>query len=219
MMENRLFIKACGRIANAYQTLGHKLGYRFLLGSQQNLSSETRLLFLGLNPGGRIIRPDHPETSCEGGPAFLLETWGAGTGPGNAPLQVQVQTMFQDLAVIWPDTVDGQELMEKSLLAYYIPFRSPNISELVAGKESRCFARSLWTEILADIRPYLIITMDRDSFKDIVTIVRQRDRVDPVPCIVGWLGKCWSGIGLFQLCGWKNRGAQIPPPFQIQNFW
>jgi hypothetical protein len=130
MTDNLLFSVAYERIEKEYHRLGHTLGYRFLLGSRNNLSRETNILFLGLNPGGGRIRVDHPSSSCENGPAFLQETWGAGSGPGNAPLQIQVQKMFHDLAEIWPGNLNLQQLMNESLLAYYVPFRSPSAASL-----------------------------------------------------------------------------------------
>jgi hypothetical protein len=135
MTDLRLFNESCERIDRAYHRLGHRLGYRFLLGSRDNLGPETEILFLGLNPGGRSIPPDHPADSCEDGPAFVRESWGAGRGPGSAPLQVQVQRMFDDLAAQRNNGMNGRALMEHSLLAYYIPFRSPNMAELSSPHE------------------------------------------------------------------------------------
>ncbi len=173
MTNNGLFIDSCNKIEREYRRLNHTLGYRFLLGSQKNLVPETEILFLGLNPGGSKIPPDHPDRSCENGPAFLVETWGAGSGPGNAPLQNQVQKMFLDLAEILPGSRGTRQLMNDSLLSYYIPFRSPNVSALPRRSESRIFAKLLWSDILQELRLKLIITMDKDSFTDIVSILGQ----------------------------------------------
>ena len=173
MTDNALFTDSCSKIEKAYKQLNHTLGYRFLLGTQNNLMPETEILFLGLNPGGREIRPDHPNRSCENGPAFLVETWGAGTGPGNAPLQIQVQKMFNDLAEAMPGSRDQRQLMDDSLMAYYIPFRSPSVSVLPRKAESRIFAKSLWSDILQTCKPKLIITMDKYSFTDISSIIEK----------------------------------------------
>lgn len=207
MTDNVLFSVTYERIEKEYHRLGHTLGYRFLLGSRKNLCPETDILFLGLNPGGRRVRVDHPNSSCENGPAFLKETWGAGSGPGNAPLQIQVQKMFFDLAEIWPGNRDFQQLMNDSLLAYFVPFRSPSAATLIRKAESMSFARSLWTDILAVINPRLIITMDRDSFTYVLSIIEQRDRVKPVQyrSLTGW-GRISAELAVF---GAGNRRLSV----------
>jgi hypothetical protein len=61
------------------------------------------------------------------------------------------------------------------------------------------FARSLWTDILALIQPRLIITMDRDSFANVLSIIEQRDRVKPVQyrSATGW-GNISAELAFFE---------------------
>lgn len=204
MTDNLLFTQSCERIEKEYKRLGHTLGYRFLLGSSSTLNPETEILFLGLNPGGKRIVPEHPDKSCENGCAFLAEIWGAGNAPGNAPLQVQVQKMFADLAAALPGSRNSKQLLAESLLAYYIPFRSPSISALPNKSESRAFSRCLWTDILAAVTPRLIVTMDKDSFADICAIVsgiRGRQRPHLLRSDVGW-----GNIGA-ELAGFEKNNS------------
>ncbi len=149
---------------------------------------------------------DTPDKSCENGCAFLAETWGAGSGPGNAPLQLQVQNMFADLADIFPENRGGRQLMAESLLAYYIPFRSPSISALPRKSESRTFGRLLWTDILSTIDPGLIITMDKDSFADITVIIeasRGQQRSQLFKSEAGW-GNISAELARFEGVGGRK---------------
>jgi hypothetical protein len=153
------------------------------------MSRNTKILFLGINPGGNAIPPDHPSDSCENGPAFVTEKWGPRDQGGTAPLQVQVQKLFKDLSYKITLPIGQMNLINKALFAYYIPFRSRNIDSLHAPIASRKFAYDLWTKILNEIDPKIIICINnKPIFPDIASILQIRDGIKPekITTSIGW---------------------------------
>jgi hypothetical protein len=164
MENNTLFDWACGEIRGAEQKLGHQLSWRFLTTPAKTLSPDTKIAFVALNPGGNRIPADHGRESCERGSAYLHENW------RSVALQHQVQALFREIAVATSHP-DYRSLMDTSLMAYYIPFRSPSQRELRSPKESLSFAFRLWSCLMEHISPRLIVTMDRDTFTDFARIL------------------------------------------------
>jgi len=162
-MRDNLFPWACKEIDEADKELGHKLSWRFLTTPSRTLSPSSRVAFIALNPGGDKIRPDHGKESCESGCAYYIEDW-------KSPLQQQVQLLFKEIAACLKVT-DYKSLMDSSLMAYYIPFRSPNYGSLHRQKESRAFAFQLWAKIMQDILPELIISIGWITFNDMHKIL------------------------------------------------
>ncbi len=159
------FEQALRHIDEACQTLGHQLGYRFLLTSRENFSSE--VLYLGLNPGGNFIPDNHPQDSCESGPAHLTENWDPKSQPGKSPLQVQMNKLFCTLNKVIPGCHDWNN---EALLAYFIPFRSPDFASLIAKRESIRFSLDLWAELLKSIKPKLIICLGNEVSSNLTKI-------------------------------------------------
>jgi len=171
------FAKAVADIESAYRSLGHTLGWRFLTGPKATLSSGVDIGFITLNPGGKGIPPDHPTGSSEAGNAYITETW-SGSVPGAAPLQRQVQMLFTELKAKLGDDRSLANFMTTAVMsAYFIPFRSPAIATLPLRKESLQFAIGLWEGIFATWLPKLIITIDNESFQEIVRILSARHNV------------------------------------------
>ena len=158
------FERAISEIEREYISLEHTLGWRFLCVSQSVLQSNPKIALITANPGGKSIPPDHPPASCENGCAYISETWGTAK-KGESKLQKQIQRLFDALAAQTNFKEGGAALMESSLIAYYIPFRSPRLALLPRKKESLKFARSLWAPLFDQVRPKLIITIDPDAYK------------------------------------------------------
>ena len=159
-----LFDQAISDIESTYVSLGHTLGWRFLCVSKHVLQDKPKIALITANPGGKEIPPDHPPASCENGCAYVSETWGTAKR-GQHKLQKQVQHLFDALAVKTQFKMGGTALMERSLIAYYIPFRSPRLALLPRKKESLKFARSLWAPLFKQLRPKLVITIDPDAYR------------------------------------------------------
>jgi hypothetical protein len=163
-MKNQLFKWVCNEINTAEKELGHKLSWRFLTTPSKTLTSGAKIAFIALNPGGDEIPLDHEKESSEIGSAYIYENW------NSDGLQQQVQALFREIAINQNES-NYEKLMNESLMAYYIPFRSPNYKSLKQKDESRNFAFRLWSEILRKISPELIITIDRKTFDDIHKIL------------------------------------------------
>jgi hypothetical protein len=190
-----LFEHAISEIESTYVSLGHTLGWRFLCVSKDVLQAKPEIALITANPGGNEIPTDHPTASCENGCAYLAETWGTAKR-GQHKLQKQIQHLFDALAVKTQFKMGGTALMERSLIAYYIPFRSPRLGLLPRKKESLKFARSLWAPLFTRLRPKLVITIDRDAYRyfgelidsSMTTPSRQREMMP-----TGW-GACTADV-------------------------
>jgi hypothetical protein len=91
---------------------------------------------------------------------------------GQHKLQKQVQTLFHYLSEkAVRRKVLGEALLEQSLIAYFIPFRSPSLKELHRPKDLLKFAKRLWTNIFEQIRPRLVISIDRDAYQALGPII------------------------------------------------
>jgi hypothetical protein len=170
-VDASVFEKAVREIGHEYSRLGHQLGWRFLCVPARNLAPSTSIALITANPGGNEIPEEHPVASCENGSAYVVECWGT-SAPGRHKLQVQIQNLFAEAASACDASPDGGlELLNSSLLAYFIPFRSRRLSELHQPQQSRVFARQLWTDLFRYIRPRLVITIDRETYRDVKSII------------------------------------------------
>ena len=127
----QLFRECCDFIDSEYKRLGHTLGYRFFLCPRRLLNPKTKILYLGLNPGGKEDLPEHPHTSCENGTAFFTESW-KNNVPGTENLQVQTQLLFEKLRNhLGIHGITTREFSDSHILsAYFIPFRSDSWESL-----------------------------------------------------------------------------------------
>jgi hypothetical protein len=172
------FEQTVAEIEAAYIALEHKLGWRFLNVSKDVLRNNPQIALITANPGGDSIPPDHGTASCESGCAYLSEIWG-NSKKGQSSLQKQVQWLFDAIANQINFADGGEALMESSLIAYYIPFRSPRLAMLPHKKASLGFARSLWSSLFEHIHPKLILTIDPAAFKAFGELLQQRFSTHP----------------------------------------
>ena len=192
---NALFDQCIADIEQAYTDLGHTLGWRFLCVSKRVLQTRPKIALLTANPGGNKVAPMHPFSSCEHGCAYISENWGTAE-IGQHKLQRQVQLLFEGIAAKVSPKDGGIELMENSLIGYFIPFRSPRLAALSHKRESTQFARSLWMPLIDQLRPKLIITIDRNTYRHVDKILRNRIATSVIQHEVmrtGW-GKCTMDI-------------------------
>lgn len=169
-MQENLFTWACKKIEAAEESLGHELSWRFLATSSRTLSPSSRIAFIALNPGGDRIPADHGKESSESGSAHLHEVW-------KSRLPQQVDGLFKQIASSLKAS-DYKSLMDDSLMAYYIPFRSRNYASLKRKEESRAFAFQLWSQIMQKILPELIISIDRRTFSSMHKILTTSNKVE-----------------------------------------
>ena len=169
-MEN-LFTESCAEIEDVYVRLGHTMGWQFLASPQATLRRDCQIALITMNPGGSVDRPDHGRESSEAGSAYIVQAWKHGYAPGQAPLQVQVRTMFSLLAATRGGRTTGDELLNASLAAYFVPFRSPQFKALAHRRESLDCAVKLWTRIFSHIAPKLVITIDQVTTRHLLRIL------------------------------------------------
>jgi len=161
------FVKIVEYIQNEYINSENIIGWRFLASSYERLNKNNGILLITMNPGGKEIPQNHSVDSCENGCSYLVESWN-GYLPGEAPLQKQVQLLFKDIGEILNENYFN--LINNALIGYYIPFRSPTFKELKNSKNALKIAKNLWTDILFDLIPKVIITFDKQTYKDVSEI-------------------------------------------------
>jgi hypothetical protein len=148
---------------------GRPLGWR-LLYSPCRVLDGARVAFVGLNPGGSTIDPDHGVFSSERGSAYRkeVENWGA-----SSQLQDQVLELFRRL------NVSPEEVLAGNL----VPFRSPSEATLEDAPGAIAFGRTLWAEILKTARPSIVVSMGGTANREVARLLGVND-VNSYP--VGW---------------------------------
>lgn len=198
-----LFPSYVADVERAYCELQHRLGWRLLTCPKTAFIGKAPVAFISLNPGGGEADKNDSGGSCEEGSAYIRESWGQ-FGPGQAPLQVQVQALFKRVHTLLGSTLEFDEFVKRDLVsAHYIPFRSPNLKALPRRAESFAFAQRLWSSILQKWSPRLILTIDRDSFAGLSTILAKevagavnfRSQFE-----TGW-GRCTADVVRFRVPG------------------
>lgn len=168
-----IFSEFCVQIENEYRSLGYDKGWRFLASRRSTFAPDTRIALITMNPGGSEERTDHGRESSEEGSAYVVESW-RGCSAGEAPLQKQVRHLFGMLAGEPGRGAAGDDLLSKSLAAYFVPFRSPTFQKLPHRDQALAFASTLWDHIFKYIDPILIITIDRGTALRLTTILRNK---------------------------------------------
>jgi len=164
-----LFQELVEDIKDEYCQTTNRLGWRFLSTSKTTLEKNNAILLITLNPGGYENREDHPSESCENGCAYLVESWHKNE-PGMSILQKQIQHLFKGIAKNLK--VENYEvILNSSLCAHFIPFRSPNIKAL--NEKNKCidFSIKLWRKILLRIQFKVIICIDKETYKNMKKIL------------------------------------------------
>jgi len=177
-----IFAQAVASIETEYERLGHTLGWRFLSTSSKTLDNP-EFAFITLNPGGNKLETDHGTASCEEGCGYLVEEW-KGNKPGQAKLQRQIQELFKMLG----EEVDrdGTELLESTLCAHLVPFRSPSLKDLPKQKESLAFGYKLWHDIFKEISPRYLITIAREVSDALRKVMRTGSPISHQYMPTGW---------------------------------
>ena len=182
-------------IEQAYERLGYSLGWRFLNVSRNILHQDPPIAFITLNPGGRSIPIDHPPASCESGCSYIVESWND-KPPGHSPLQVQVQRLFSTISEHSELKSPGTELLEHSLIGYFIPFRSPRLKDLNNRMRSLEFGKQLWMKVFTLVHPKLIICIDKHTFSNLSAMIPQAFNCHEIH---------WQEMNT----GWGNTKAEI----------
>lgn len=158
--------------------LGYTLGSALSYNSFDNIHSPGYpIAFIGLNPGGN--KYDKPSIESENGKcAYYYENWTAKgenkkTPPDEKeldPLQRQIIKLYTRLAEIFG--CDYKELMDKSIMANLVPFRSPTWNSLPNQNAALEFSSQLWGDIVKQTRVKVIICMSVVVFYELDKILR-----------------------------------------------
>jgi hypothetical protein len=175
MSQNGFAAELRSQIESEYDAAGYRLGWR-LLYSPLAVFQSSRVAFIGLNPGGGHRPKNHAEFAMEKGSAYAEEAWGSFL-PGHAPLQQQVLALFK---------LNG-ERPESVLAGNLVPFRSPSWDALPHKQRALAFGKRVRSDILAEVRPQIVIAMDGHVLSALRRIldVRATERIP-----VGWGSVC-----------------------------
>lgn len=169
----RLYATCCQKIASKCSELEYEAGYRFLLCSKDLFNKETKILFLGLNPGvdKNDVTKVYSHESCEHGCAFFSEEWD-GNPRGTQHLQVQVRSMLSELKSELGVQKSTETFANEDVLsAYFIPFRSSRLADLPKAKLAIQFSKELWKEIFVNWNPQIILSLGGDAAKEVTDIL------------------------------------------------
>lgn len=202
------FLSLVERIELAYEGLGHQLGWRFMYSPARTLCRESRLAFVGTNPGGSSYAP--PSPSVEAGNAYRLESWPGAGASGLNPLQEQIVLLYEALASALRHSSRAR-LMDDTLAANFCPFRSPSWERLVNREGSMRFSRELWKTILDFVSPSAVICLGDLSARQLgATLANMgwslRDRETG---LVGW-GSVSYELAVYESSGHKMLLARLP---------
>ncbi|KAF0231487.1 MAG: hypothetical protein FD175_788 [Beijerinckiaceae bacterium] len=159
-----------------YHAGGEGLGWR-LLASPVSVLDTSEIAFIGLNPGGSEIDPAHPRLAPTESSAYVTEAW-AGAAPGQSPLQRQICLLFAALDVR-PDAV---------LAGNLVPFRSASWHKLQNRSRALAFGKRLWTQILRQSGPSLVIAMGQDTFSALTEILEIESKTE--------IRSGWGSVGI-----------------------
>ena len=188
-----LFHQCCKDIRSEYSGIGHKSSWRFLYTPRSTFSPKTKIVFIGLNPGGTGKNPGEqtPQPSVEEGNAYRIEHWAM---HGQNFLQKQVQLFYRLMAASLPGS-DFEQLMDDTLSANFCPFRSVSWERLSRKDRKVEFCHKLWRKILEMAHPEMIVTLGNPTRKQIDEVIKN-------------LGYIISNADLHP-CGWGNITYRI----------
>jgi hypothetical protein len=167
-----LFDEIIENIKKEYATNSNKIGWRFLVTSKKTFQQNNGIAFITLNPGGKIDREDHPRESSENGCAYLIDDWENKNKPGQSPLQKQIQYLFKEITVTIKEN-DYEKVINSSLCAYFIPFRSPSMQSLKQKDSCIQLARNIWRKVLSVNQFKVIICIDKETYKNLKKYYKQ----------------------------------------------
>jgi hypothetical protein len=163
-----------------YRRLAHTLGWRFLKCPQRNIRTASVAL-VSINPGGDKF--EQAKWSVENGNAYKCERWDDNL-PGQAPLQQQVQRMFDVMDVKLADVLSGD----------LVPFR-PEWSKLPNRIASIDFGVRLWREVFNRATNIeIVIAFGKETAEPMVDILQARGK--PKGHLAEWVRKQSMNIGL-----------------------
>lgn len=173
MGDTTSFAHYTALIRDAYSRLGYSLGWEFLYTPAATLQCPNGFMLVGINPGGDTFGIAE---SVEEGNAYLIQEW----SPCGARLQQQVRSFFALLSERFRGhATEGDALLSQTLTTNFCPFRSPTWRELPRRPEAISFSQGLWTGLLSDIAPRVVLCMGALPYRYLQDILgRQAATID-----------------------------------------
>ena len=157
---------AIGRIEAAYANFGYTLGWEFLYGPASTLACPNGLMLMGINPGGDRYKVTQ---TVEAGNDYLIGRW----SKDGTILQSQVLRFFEVLAASSLGRgATARELLNATLTTNFCPFVSPTWKDLPNRAKAVAFSNRLWSDLLGQTSPKVIICMGRVPFPYLESILR-----------------------------------------------
>jgi len=191
-------------------------GWRFLYTPANTFTCPNRLMFLGLNPACNSIRDSTTiNTAIEevkAGNAYLVEPWGKN-------LQIQVTELFKKLALSRVGdraSNDFEKLMNETLTSNFCPFQSHSWDKLPKDvhNEVVAFSTDLWTGIIPEIKPRLILCMGSLQYPYLKGILdkipSESFQKDELETNWGKPGKIKFAICQYKFAEWTTTLARFP---------
>jgi hypothetical protein len=168
MGDAKSFAHYTALIRDAYSRLGYSLGWEFLYTPAATLRCPNGFILVGINPGGDVFGIAE---SVEEGNAYLIQEW----SPDGARLQQQVRSFFSLLSDRFlGHATQGDALLGQTLTTNFCPFRSPTWRELSRRPEAISFSQGLWTDLLSDITPRVVLCMGALPCRYLQDILRRQ---------------------------------------------
>lgn len=181
------------KIEKEYTDLGYQNKWALLFSDYHNLwNPEYTLTFFGLNAAG----PDGAEygnsaiatdTPVESPNAYLDQKWGSNEESYNA-LQYQIIELYKVLAEAVETT--HEDLMRKSLMANWIPFRTPGRPGLKVKKRTLALSNDIWRPRIEEYLDGMHICISPETFNGVSNILEtvdyQRNELNSWQGLVGW---------------------------------
>ena len=166
-----------GKIEAHAKAYTYTSSWSFLFTGKHTFCKNQKLIFVGLNPGGRADKCNYlPVRYNENGHNDYLEADDWGKGIGKTPLQRQVISLFEGIARQLG--VTHESLMHETMAANFIPFRSQDWDKVENGPQCMLFAKELWRDIIDYTNPAVIISMNRLAHESFLGLVEAKDTLN-----------------------------------------
>lgn len=166
----------------------YKASWSFLYTPVKTLHSRQQLMFVGLNPGGSLSEPYAPQFHAESSNAYRVGDWSGGRGLN--PLQKQVCELYCRIATSFQTAIPYESLMDNSLAANYVPFRSKSWASQEDKPGTLEFSDCLWSQVLDIVWPKAIICISVVAHQRLSSLLTQKKHCEKHAVMhrqpVGW---------------------------------
>lgn len=181
----------------------YKSSWSFLYTPVKTLHSRQQLMFLGLNPGGPKNADYSTQFSSESGNAYIVGDWSDGKGLN--PLQEQVCELYCRIAKSMQPAIPYETVMDNSLAANYVPFRSSSWATQDDKSGTLAFSDKLWKDVLEVAWPKVIICISLVAHQRLTNVLTCEKGCHRIALIerqpVGWGEKVTYDVHKFCSAG------------------